>query len=306
MTELALQLDIEPEEQPAKPQREAIEPGWYRDIDNERYHKSLGVSSTTLKKLLTKTPAHVLFAQNNPIEPTANMKLGTAVHSLVLEPEQFDNDIAVMPEYSGRGSTALRDSFKEENEGKTIITADQFVTAKAMAESVKNHEEAMLLLDGAITESSIYWWYHSMDAEDDTQFRQMHKVRPDALGTSHPVCMDLKSCVDATEDGFSKAVMNFGYHVSAAMYLEGLNQCPEALEAMGLFACKNFVFICVENTPPYVVGVYGLSEKDLELGKVLYRRAAQKYKQAKDDNWPGLPGVRVLELPSYASKLWRV
>lgn len=283
-----------------------IEPGWHKDIPNEDYHGSSGVSSTTLKKMLTKTPAHVKHGQSNPMNSTANMNLGTAVHSLVLEPEQFDNDIAVMPDYSGKGSVELKREFKEANQGKTIITGEQLKTAEAMAESVKNHAEAMLLLDGAITESSIYWWYHSIDEDDNTEYKQVHKVRPDALGVSHPVCIDLKSCADATEDGFSKAVMNFGYHISAAMYLDGLNQCSEALEAMGVFAVKHFMFIVVENTAPYVTAVYRLSEKDLELGKKLYRRAAFKYKKAKDQDWPALPGIRELELPAYASKVWRV
>src|SRR5690625_8047391 len=99
----------------------------------------------------------------------------------------------------------------------------------------------------------------------------MQTVHPDAIRTSHSVVLDLKSCADASYSGFIKSIQNFYYHVSAAMYLEGINQCKQLMQELNEFRYNKFVFICVENTPPYLVSVYELSREDLEIGKSLFR-----------------------------------
>lgn len=236
------------------------------------------------------------------------MNLGTTVHTLVLEPENFKNEIAVMPDYNLRTVAGRedRDDFLERHKGFTVITAEQLDTAKAMAKAVSNHEHAMALLGDSIRESSIYWWYNCMDPDDNTEYREMLKVRPDALGIAHPGVIDLKSCDDATFSGFQRSMQRFYYHVSAAMYLEGVNQCEEALEAMGVFACSRFFFICVENTAPYVVAVYECSPEYIDIGKAIYRRCVYQLKRAKEQEWPAIPGIRVIEPPAYAKSLWIV
>lgn len=315
----------EPAEQiePAKRERPFYEPGWYLDLTNEQYHSSFGTSSSQLKKLIEKTPAHLDYDRRHPKEPTANMNLGTAVHTLVLEPETFDAEFAVRPEGLKKPTSAQLEAKKPADktlqqiedwqawersmEGRIELTAEQVETAKLMAENVKAHPVAGALLEDVIAESSIYWWYKSMDADDETPYKQMFKVRPDAISRSHSIVMDLKSCVDGSYSGFMKAIQNRYYHVSAAMYLEGVNQCKPLLHELGHFAYTKFVFICVENTAPHLVSIYELSPEYLEIGKLLYRRAAQRYQQGHEEDWPGFTDeVRVIEPPSYASYGWIV
>lgn len=297
------------EKQEQQPQRPQFEPGWYLDLSNDDYHGSMGTSSSTLKKFLEKTPAHVAYDRRHPKESTANMALGTAVHSLVLEPEKWEADIAVMPSLNLRTNAgrAERDAFFADNKGKTIVTPDQLEQAKAMAKNVLAHPTASALLDNAVCESSIYWWYRSMDVDDETHYKEMVKVRPDAISQSHSVVMDLKTCDDATYSGFIRSVQKFGYHVSAAMYLEGINQCKALLQELGHFAYTKFLFICVENKAPYLVSIYELSPEYLEIGKFMYRYAMQKLYQARQEDWPGFPEeVRIIEPPTYARSGWIV
>ena len=47
--------------------------------------------------LTEHTPAHLKHSMSVHREPTPSMMLGTAVHSLVLEPEKFDTDVVVAP-----------------------------------------------------------------------------------------------------------------------------------------------------------------------------------------------------------------
>lgn len=286
-------------------ERPRYAPGWYKDLSNDEYHGSAGYSSSQVKKLVEQTPAHLRQSFSDHREPTPNMQLGTAVHSLVLEPEKFDQDMAVAPEVNKRTKAGREEwlAFEAEHAGKAIITPEQYDTARRMADSVMAQPMAAALLSDVVTESSVYWWYRTMDPDDDSKFRTMLKVRPDAICRNQSVIIDLKTAVDATITGFQRSIMKYYYHVSAAMYLEGVNQCRPLLEEMRHFAYTNFVFICVESTPPYLSAVYDLAPEALDIGKQLYRRALHKLDAAPRENWPGLPEeIRVIELPGWASR----
>lgn len=289
-------------------QRRRYAPGWYKDLTNEEYHGSAGTSSSQLKKLIEKTPAHFKQSWSDPPMDSPSVRLGTAVHTLVLEPEKFDAEIAIEPMVNKRtnaGKAQLAE-FEAENAGKTIISASQLHQAQHMAESVLADEFASLLLQDTVVESSIYWWYRTMDNDEieaGEKFREMVKVRPDAISRTHSVVIDLKTAQDATHDGFALAAARFYYHVSAAMYLEGVNQCKPLLDELGHFAYNKFVFICVEPEPPYLCAVYELSQEALDLGRTIYRRMMRKLRDAREENFPGFPNeIRPLELPAWASR----
>lgn len=281
-------------------------PGWYKDISNEEYHRGPGKGSSNLKILLEQTGAHLEYARTHPTEATAAMNLGTAVHTLTLEPEKFDAEIAVRPEGLNLRTNAGKadmETFLCANVGKTIITPAQYEEAKQMAANVRAHPIAGILLQDIIVESSVYWWYRSMEEGDDHRYKEFLKVRPDALSRSHPVVMDLKTTKDGSYSGFIKSIQDRYYHLSAAMYMEGINQCQPLLDEMRMLAYLKFVFICVENFAPYQVSVYELSDEYMKIGKHLYRTAMYRLSKAREENWPGYPDeVRVIEPPSWATR----
>lgn len=288
------------------PERPFFAPGWYRSLSNTEYHNSAGVSSSQLKKLCERTGSHLKHAQ--PMEQTVSMALGTAVHTLVLEPDQGDQ-VVCMPEFNLRtkAGRAGRDEFALMHRGRTVLNAEHYDRAHAMAEAIDSHETAHTLLQDVIAESSVFWWHHNRGEYTDPADRLMLKVRPDAVSRSHDVVIDLKSCADASYSGFIRSVQNYYYHFSAAMYLEGVNQCEPLLSATGNAEFKKFVFICVENVEPYLVAIYELSPDYLELGRTLFARAVTKYIDAQREGFPGYPrDVRVLEPPPWARNTWIV
>lgn len=278
-------------------------PGWYRDISNEQYHRGPGTSSSNLKVLMEQTGEHLQYNKVNPKESTASMALGTAVHALVLEPEKFGESIAVAPSVNKRTNAgkAQFEEFMLENEGKTIVSPEQFEQAQAMANRVLEHPVAGLLLQDIIVESSIYWWYRSSELGDDHRYKEFLKVRPDALSRNYPIVMDLKTVKDGSYSGFIRSIQDYWYHLSAAMYLDGCNQCQPLLDELHHIAFTKFVFICVENFAPYCVSVYELSPEYVALGKQIYRMALYRLSKSREENWPGYPEeVRVIEPPAYA------
>lgn len=288
-----------------KSARPFISPGFYPDLSNSDYHGSQGVSSTQLKTLLKRTPAHLLHGMSSEHESTAAMNLGTAVHTLVLEPEKFDSEIMVAPKVEKRTNAGKAEwaAFEAQSNGKTIITAEQYEKASAMADSVRSHPIARILIDDAITESSIFWWYKSTDADDDTWFKELAKVRPDGLCKSHPVIFDVKTTTDASFSEFARTIEKFGYDTSAAFYKEGVNQCEELLELTGRIAYTKFVFIVVESEDPFLCALYEMSEEWLDLGRAKFRRAMHTLKRARENDFPGYPEeVRIIEPPTWASR----
>ncbi len=297
--------------------RELIKAGWYKDISNEEYHSSNGTSSSSLKTLLEWTPAHLDYGKTHPKESTENMDLGTLVHTLVLEPHMFDEEYIVLdPDIKKPTSAQLNankpaqktldqiadwDLFHGKVEGRKVIKQGTYDTAKAMAARVHDHPIAGILVKDLIVESSVYQWYTSMDREDQTEYKELLKVRPDGASKNMSILVDLKTTADASYSGFIKSIQNFYYHMSAAMYLELCNKDEDLLNACKHFAFTKFVFVCVENFPPHEVACYELSDEYRDLGKVLFRTAVSRLHEGKKEEWAGYPEeVRVIEPPNYA------
>ena len=281
-----------------------IEAGWHLDIPNEVYHRSNGTSSSGLKTLLPQTPAHLDYNRKHPKSPTPAMRLGTAVHSMVLEPDKFEEDNAIMPVINARTNAgkAEKAEFELLNADKNIITADQYTTAQLMAERVHEHPIASLLVKDLIVESSVYWWYKARDRDDDTEYKEFLKVRPDGISRNYPVLVDLKTTKDGSYSGFIRSVQDYYYHVSAAMYLEGVNQNKDLTGEVKHINFNQFVFVCIENFAPYEVSCYELSKDYLRIGYQLYTRALERLHKGRQEKWPGYPEeVRVLEPPAYAN-----
>jgi len=286
-----------------KKKRPFIAPGWHKDLTNEQYHGSFGTSSSSLKKLVKQTPAHLAYSQAHPMGSTDAMALGTAVHTLILEPEKAKSEILVMPDINRRTNAGREEyeNFMRFADGKTVLTPDQFEAATAMAESVLTDPYASILLEDTVRESSVYWWYKCMDADDDTDYKEMLKVRPDAISRAHSVIMDVKTCRDASLTTFSRDIHSMNYHLSAAMYLEGVNQNQELLDELGHLAYSNFIFICVENTAPYLCAVYELSHDYLALGRQIYQQTLRTLHRARAEDWPGYPpAIRLIDPPNWA------
>ena len=292
-----------------------FKPGWHKDISDEDYHSSNGVSSSTLKKWLTMAPNEVLHSQMNPKKETDSLTLGKLVHAFVLEPEKAEDCFVVLPEINKRTKQGRADfeSFVTENEGKIICKREDLEKAKRMAQSVFDHPDARLLLDGTINESSVYWWYKKRDDADDRDYKQICKVRPDAISTNYPMLIDLKTSDDASYESFQHSVNKYYYHLSAAMYLNGVNQCHDIRKECNPEFYKYFAFIVVSKTPAfdtvtksvvYNTAVYSLDQKSIDMGNQLYRHAMMRLHDAKHNNYPGLPsGIRDLELPPWGNKI---
>jgi len=249
-------------------------------ISNAEYHADPAVSASHLHAVAA-SPYHYwsrFLDPNRPvIEPTAAMRLGSLVHCAVLEPDELNSRYAVAPDRRSKDGKATAAMLAAS--GIEAVTAADMELAMAMAASVRSHQAAAELLRNGKAEQS-FWW-------DDVDTGLRCKCRPDwYYGTT---VVDLKTTTDASPQGFAKAVANWRYHVQQAHYMAGT------------FA-ERFVFIAVEKTYPYAVGVYELDATAMNVGYALRRNNLQTIADCRAINeWPGYSqGIQNLSLPKWA------
>lgn len=255
------------------------------DLPNDDYHRGPGVSSSELKTVL-KSPAHYKYASENPRPQTPQMALGTAAHALILEPDK--TPVVCEPEVNKRTNAGKAElaAFHEEHAGKIICSKEQYDHAIGMRDSVLMHPSASVLFAAGKAEQSHFWL--------DEITGELCKKRDDWYNTDHEVIVDLKTTSDASREAFLRAVVNFRYDLQEAYYREGSRQTDTPVQ--------EFIFVVVENTPPYAVAIYTLPEELKHKGDIMWRRALDTLHECKiTDTWPGYPTeIQVLDCPKWA------
>ena len=269
-----------------------IEPGHYPDMPNSVYHRAPGISKSGIS-LILRSPAHYRYAVFGSKEPSPSILMGSLTHTLVLEPHKLWMEYIVAPEISRRsnaGKDAWND-FQQQAEGMQIVTQVQVDEAQKIAAAVKAHPFAGPALTGGKAEQSYFWVDEFSGARA--------KCRPDYVKevSSGVVLLDVKTTEDASPEGFARTCSNFGYHVSAAMSMDGF----EAVTGIKPLAYK---FVVIERNAPYGIAVYDLEDRAIAKGRELYLDGLCIYADCKAKGvWPGYPtNSTTIDLPAWSYK----
>jgi hypothetical protein len=253
-------------------------------ISSEEYHKHPAAGSSNLKKIL-RSPAHYKYDVDRLSKQTAAQEFGQWIHLAVLEPEVFKERAVIWPQFAGKGSKAMTETWRQEQEGKIILKLEEMEIIEGIRNSIERHETARRLLVNGNVEESFFW--------QDAQTGLVCKCRPDSW--KEGLLVDLKTTVNAGPQEFPKVIANMGYHLQAAYYLDGVS-------AVLGEEFKKFAILAVEKEPPYAVATYVLDDATLEVGRMLYRRALRILRDCKLRNhYPGYPDYPVpISLPTWA------
>lgn len=257
-----------------------MKPGIYDGIPNADYHADPALGSTSLKTLATKSPAHYKWSLNHS-DHKPQYDFGSAAHSWILEGDR--EQIAVVKADNWKAKAAQEARIQARAEGKYPVLAREFAAIRIMRLNIMDHPEAWCMIadDTTAVESSIFW-------EDDGIYL---KCRPDALNR-HGI-WDLKTTVSANPSDFGRTAVRYGYHQSAAHYMDGV-------ERAGL-GRQRFRFVLVEKEPPYAVSVVQLEPTAEGLGAELNESAKATWKSCMETNrWPAYPGISTVDVPAYA------
>ena len=267
-------------------------------ISNSDYHhpECPGVSSSHLKAML-KSPLHFQLEKAKVNEPTAAMRFGSAIHSLLLDGRPtFESTYCVAPAVDKRTKEGkgIWENFVAANTGKEILSADDYYAVLAMERAIKGHAIANTLISG-MAEVAFFF------IEPMTQI--LCKVKLDVLKPQLGMVVDLKTSEDASPEGFAKSVAQFGYWISASYYLDGVKLALEQSNQAGTIERipDSFVFIVIEKKTN-AIAVYTLEAEDLERGRIAYRRALSQLAECERQKaFPGYPAkIQTITLPAWA------
>ncbi len=246
--------------------------GIFSNIPMTDYHSGPGISKSDLDLINVSPYAHWHKKNKQEQEDNKSLRVGSAFHCLVLEPEKFDDEFAVAPDVDRRKKSGKQEyqDFCENSKDKIVLQQKEIDLITDMNEAIQNHDTAMMYLDKGLPEHSIYW------EQDDI----LCKCRPDMLKEN--VIIDLKtSASPASIDSFSKTIYKYRYYVSAAYSTDGLKSIMNYDTAF-------YVFIVAETKPPYHIAVYVADPRMIEIGRDHYKKNLNQFRVCKSNNfWPG-------------------
>ena len=268
----------------------------HENVPNAVYHSWPQMSKSRLDTICPpSTPAHFKWAMEHsePIAVGDALNVGSALHTLVLQPEQAEQDIAIMPadmNQRGKANQLAYNGWIDANADKACLkeSTGQFVEVQAMAESVRAHPLAAgLLARPGPVEVSITFELGGID----------FRARLDKTIPSEGWIADVKTIGKAaTRMAVENSITDRGYHRQAAAYLAA---CRSAWPDVDW---TEFYLIFVEKEPPYLCRVVNIPAYDIECGAAEIMRAIDIYRACVEtDEWPGYP----IEVTEWGLRQWK-
>lgn len=253
-----------------------------KNISMEDYHASKNSISKSMLSVLADCAAKFKHRYIDGVVPPEKdfMNVGSAVHTLALEPDLFHSNFYIIPEGIRRDKrTKDFQSCIAEANGRKMITFKDHESVSAMARALAKDKKARALLDapGRI-EASIFW--------EDKETGISLRCRPDFL-REDGLIVDLKTSHSAKPDLFYRTAWDKCYDVSAAMTCD-------AYEALTGKPPQNYVFLVIEGDDPHICEAYdsftqaGFGDLTyVEGGRARFRKLLERYKYCVQNNfWP--------------------
>lgn len=244
-----------------------------------------GEHFTTLKHL-DKSPLHYHRARTHDRADTPSLRMGRAVHSLVLTPDAADVAVWV----GGRRAGKEWEAFQLQWAGCTIVKPEEIATARRMREAVMAHPKARALLESGDPEVSITWTSTNGLA---------CKARVDFVPAGDRGIVELKTTRHIDKRAFQREFASRLYHAQASFYQDGYG-----LAVFGELAPVRVTMIAVENVEPHDVMVWSIPDDVLEVG----RRKVDEWLSTvaaceASGKWPGVggDGEETMTLPDWAA-----
>ena len=259
--------------------------GLFLDLRNTEYFSDPAINCSALKIIAQKTPLHFKSKQEEPREETPALMIGSAVHCLTLEPDLFNARYVIAPKIDKRTKAGKEEWSDLEATGRIVLSEDDADKIMSIANAVRTHKTASKLITGGFAEVSVFTEIYGTPA----------KCKCDYLRENVAI-IDLKTTENASKTGFMKSVIKYGYHQQAAWYLDCLEAYRTPVDA--------FVFIAVEKTAPFAVGIYELDADTVQLRRELNERALRVYQDCLQTNvWQGYSEqIELLKAPAWAYK----
>ena len=250
---------------------------------NEReYNEAEGIRRSDLWKM-EDSPEKFKYFLEHPVEQTPAMAFGSACHKMILEPETFGEEFAIIPQGVDRRTKAgkeMWDLFCEQNQGKSMVSTEDSLIMAEMEAALERCPLANKLIRGKGESEVPFFW-------TDKDTGEKCKIKVDRLVKYNRkwYVVDYKTTQCAETFRFNSDIFKMGYFMQAAMYTEGVMKSKKLKKRPG------FLFVAQEKKAPYSVNVIEVSEEVMNAGGAKFHQLMDKYHQCKVlDQWPGYCG----------------
>jgi hypothetical protein len=262
-------------------------------MDNTAYHAHPAISKSHLD-MVARSPLHYWSAYLDPArqprEATPAMTIGSALHTHVLELDQWDARYVTAPEGIDRRTKmgkAEWEVFTTASTGRTVLTKADADLVMRMGRAVFGHPAAAMLLGLPGKAETTHMW---TDAATGLQC----KCRPDWLTDDGRIMVDVKTTENASPREFARSIAQWRYHVQAAWYLDGIEQSTGTRP-------EQFLFLVVEKRAPFVCAVYAADAEMIAAGAKAAERDLDVLATCKAaDAWPGYSDqIEPISMPAW-------
>jgi hypothetical protein len=265
------------------------EPGVYSVASHDEYRAIDALNFSTIKRG-RESIGHLFHSIAHPPPPSRALTIGRAIHCLVLEPAEYAARFVAAPEVDRRTKAGKEEwaAFVAASGSLEVLTASEAEQVAGMADGIRRNSTAAALLGikSAIREVAVVW----RDAETGLMLKcRMDHVVPGKVRT----LADLKSTRSAAPRDFSRAIVDYGYDMQSAMYIDGWASVRgEPLDPL---------LIAVESDSPHACAVYRPDDATIEVGRREYRdilRAIVRVRGGESPTWYG-DGVLSIGAPTW-------
>ena len=231
-------------------------PGRYLDVPYATYAAWGHLRQSHLHPLLEgQSPAHYWYYRQHPKASTEAMQLGSALDCALLDPDALPGAVVRAPDRPRRSRVdrAWWAQWAADHPGVVALSEDAWERLQGMLAAVHAHRGARLLLEQPDAHRQPSYVYdHALILEDGTPWTLRLQGRPDWELPDEGLMVDLKTCRSAAWRRFRCEVTDRWYHGQAGAYRQ--------MAAAAGWRPERYLYLCVENEPPYGVAVRPLSE----------------------------------------------
>ena len=221
-------------------------------------------------------------------EDTDPLRFGRIFHTALLEPDKFGElEIYSTQEWIKKDQhpegISVNDQKKLWKEERDVYFANEQEKedVDAMVKAIKANPVAAKFLDSEGDAEVSYFWKDPRTGLDC-------KTRIDYV-TADDVIIEVKTDADPESEAFGKKIYNMDYHIGAWFNREGFREVTGREP-------KAFLFIAVEKSDPYSVGVYLMNAHDFDAGELdgvpkMMRYRIIKFENGLQDHNQGEDGV---------------
>lgn len=284
--------------------------GIYIDIPDALYFETNALNNSRLNTLINDSPAHAKLETEEPdYSSSKSQMLGTIAHTLLLQPEQFEDRVKLLPEGSARtnkwknelikrfDNAPLSTDYKkaenlaliEEHYPNAVIAeADQIDLANAMIRKMKADDKKYY--GGKLKTMMKAGYAEVMFVWEHEETGLLCKCKFDWINFDIGLGFDYKTTRDANPNKFRYSVSDYGYHRQLAFYYRGATAngvdlkknaiLAQEKEEPFLHAWYEFMF-----EPEYLLGSKG---NEFQVANYQIDGALKRYQYCKEnDYWPG-------------------